>query len=153
RSPSPSSVPFMKSPARKSGPSRRAAAAVLLGLSVLLAAPRPGCGASPQAGTPAREGPPGPPRVVDGPPPPGLAFVHDPGPAGSYFMPQSMGSGAALFDFDQDGLLDVYLLQGAGPGAGATNRLFRQDRKGHFTDVSKGSGLDFAGFCTGVAVG
>src|SRR5438128_2364587 len=80
----------------------------------------------------------------------GLDFVHDAGPEGSYFMPQSMGSGAALFDFDQDGLLDIYLLQGAGPASGSTNRLFRQDRPGHFVDVSKGSGLDFAGFCTGV---
>ena len=46
----------------------------------------------------------------------GLHFVHDAGPTGTYFMPQQVGSGAALFDFDNDGLLDVYLLQNAGPG-------------------------------------
>jgi hypothetical protein len=83
----------------------------------------------------------------------GLAFVQDPGPTGSFFFPQITGSGAALLDFDQDGRLDVYLLQGAGPDSPARNRLFRQDRDGHFTDVSAGSGLDVAGYCTGVAVG
>jgi hypothetical protein len=33
----------------------------------------------------------------------GLNFVHDPGPPDTYFMPQQVGSGAALFDFDKDG--------------------------------------------------
>jgi hypothetical protein len=45
----------------------------------------------------------------------GLDFVHDAGPIGSYFLPQIMGSGAALFDFNNDGLLDIYLLQNGGP--------------------------------------
>src|SRR5580704_12505484 len=35
----------------------------------------------------------------------GFDFVHDPGPVGTYFTPQSMGSGVAVFDFDGDGLL------------------------------------------------
>jgi hypothetical protein len=83
----------------------------------------------------------------------GLDFVHDAGPVGHFFMPQIMGAGAALFDFDGDGRLDIYLLQSAGPDSGSTNRLYRQGPDGHFTDVSKGSGLDFAGYCTGVAVG
>ena len=39
----------------------------------------------------------------------GLDAVNDPGPEGSFFMPQSMGNGAALIDFDQDGRLDLYL--------------------------------------------
>ncbi len=83
----------------------------------------------------------------------GLDFVHDAGPEGTYFMPQIGGSGAALFDFDNDGRLDVYLLQFGGPDSGARNRLYRQGEDGRFTDVSKGSGLDIAGYCTGVAVG
>ncbi|MEX2138438.1 MAG: CRTAC1 family protein [Pirellulales bacterium] len=82
-----------------------------------------------------------------------LDFVHDPGPSGSYFMPQSMGSGAALFDFDQDGRLDIYLVQGAGFGSKARNRLYRQEEDGSFRDVSEDSGLDVAGFGTGVAIG
>lgn len=83
----------------------------------------------------------------------GINFVQDPGPEGSYFMPQSMGTGAALIDFDADGDLDIYLLHGAGPGSGKSNRLFEQRSPGQFVDGSTGSGLDVAGFCTGVAVG
>ncbi len=82
----------------------------------------------------------------------GLDFVHDAGPVGDYLMPQSLGSGAALFDFDGDGRLDIYLLNNGGP-TGAPNRLFRQLPDGKFQDASKGSGLDFAGYNMGVAVG
>jgi hypothetical protein len=82
----------------------------------------------------------------------GLNFVHDAGPVGSYFMPQQVGSGAALFDYDGDGRLDVYLLQNGGP-AGKKNQLFRQLPNGTFQDVSAGSGLDIAGYNMGVAVG
>jgi hypothetical protein len=83
----------------------------------------------------------------------GLHFVHDAGPAGTYFMPQAIGSGAALFDFDNDGRLDVYLVQNGGPHSKSTNRLFRQSPDGRFEDVSAGSGLDVAGYGMGVAVG
>src|SRR5262245_38121236 len=55
----------------------------------------------------------------------GLHFLHDAGPTGSYFMPQIMGSGAALFDANDDGLLDIYLLQNAGPASGAPNSTAR----------------------------
>jgi hypothetical protein len=82
----------------------------------------------------------------------GLDFVHDAGPVGNYFMPQAIGSGAALFDFNNDGLLDIYLLNNGGP-EGATNRLFRQLPDGTFKDVSAGSGLDIAGYNMGVAIG
>jgi hypothetical protein len=82
----------------------------------------------------------------------GLDFVHDPGPTGAYFMPQIMGSGAALFDFDNDGRMDIYLLQNAGPNSKSTNRLYHQGPDGRFTDVSKNSGLDVAGYNMGVAV-
>ncbi len=83
----------------------------------------------------------------------GIEFVNDPGPAGSYFMPQSMGNGAALVDFDQDGRLDLYLLNGAGPASASVNRLYHQEPDGRFRDVSAGSGVDIAGFGSGVAVG
>ncbi|MHB1424270.1 MAG: CRTAC1 family protein [Gemmataceae bacterium] len=83
----------------------------------------------------------------------GLDFVHDSGPLGNYFMPQIVGSGAALFDFDNDGLLDIYLLHNAGPNSKSTNRLFHQEKDGRFRDVSAGSGLDIAGYGMGVAVG
>src|SRR4051794_5811338 len=45
----------------------------------------------------------------------GLNFTHDCGPTGTYFMPQSMYGGVAVFDADGDGRLDILLLQGAGP--------------------------------------
>jgi enediyne biosynthesis protein E4 len=83
----------------------------------------------------------------------GLAFTHDPGPTGNYFLPQLMGSGAALFDCDGDDRLDIYLLQNSDSEAGAKNRLFRQRPDGKFEDASAGSGLDVAGHGMGVAVG
>jgi hypothetical protein len=83
----------------------------------------------------------------------GLHFTHDAGPTGSYFMPQIVGSGAALLDFDNDGRLDIYLLQNGGPDSPARNHLFHQEADGRFTDVSAGSGLDIAGFNMGVAIG
>jgi hypothetical protein len=84
----------------------------------------------------------------------GLDFIHNPGPIDKrYFFPQIVGSGAALFDFDNDGRLDLYLIQNAGPHSGVTNRLYRQGPDGRFVDVSRGSGLDVAGYGMGVAVG
>jgi hypothetical protein len=85
----------------------------------------------------------------------GLQFVHDPGPIPTgdrYFMPQIMGSGAALFDFDGDERLDIYLIHNGGPN-GKKNQLFHQRADGTFEDVSAGSGLDVAGFGMGVAIG
>lgn len=83
----------------------------------------------------------------------GLQFTQDAGPTAKYFMPQSMGTGVAVFDLDGDGLHDVYLLNFGGPGSTATNRLFRQTARNQFTDISAGSGTDLAGHFHGVAVG
>jgi hypothetical protein len=83
----------------------------------------------------------------------GLDFRHDAGPVGRYFLPQVIGSGAALLDYDNDGRFDLYLVQNGGPGAPARNRLYHQGRDGRFEDRSAGSGLDIAGYGMGVAVG
>jgi hypothetical protein len=83
----------------------------------------------------------------------GLRFVHDVGPTGTYFMPQVIGSGAAFLDYDNDGRLDIYLLQNGGPSSQSRNQLFHQEKDGRFTNVSAGSGLDIAGYNMGVAVG
>ena len=123
-------------------------------LAALLLLLLPGCGREQAAAIPDPTLPVSPPPwFADITEASGLNFVHDPGPVGSYFMPQSIGSGAALFDFDQDGLLDIYLLHNAGPDSRSTNRLFRQLPGGHFQDVSAGSGLDINGYNMGVAIG
>lgn len=83
----------------------------------------------------------------------GLDFAHDAGPLGSYFFPQIMGSGAALFDYDGDGRLDIYLMHNAGPNSTSTNRLYHQETDGTFRDMSDRSGLDVAGFGMGAACG
>ena len=83
----------------------------------------------------------------------GSTFVHDAGRPGAYLMPQIVGSGAAVFDMNNDGRMAMYLLTNGGPDARSTNRLFRQGKDGRYTDVSQGSGLDVAGYNMGVAVG
>lgn len=110
---------------------------------------------SPGTSPPQNSEPANAPWFVDVTQDSGLTFRHDPGPPPTdrYFMPQIMGSGAALFDFDNDGRLDIYLVQNAGPKSRSVNRLFHQGANGRFVDVSDGSGLDIAGFGMGVAVG
>ena|SRR5436309_692148 len=65
----------------------------------------------------------------------GLDFVHDPGPAGTYFMPQSAGSGCA-FIHDGDGTIYLYLLQNAGPDSPSVNRLYKRLPGGKLQDSS-----------------
>jgi hypothetical protein len=102
------------------------------------------------------------PEPVETPPPAAppwftdidINFVHDAGePSEKYFLPQILGSGVALFDFNNDGLLDIYLVQNGGPQSRSKNRLYQQLPGGRFQDVSAGSGLDVAGYGMGVAVG
>jgi enediyne biosynthesis protein E4 len=83
----------------------------------------------------------------------GIDFVHDAGTFGSYHMTQVVGSGVAWLDCDGDGKLDLLFLVNNSPDAAATNRLYRQTAAGKFEDVTKGSGVDFAGPSVGVAVG
>jgi hypothetical protein len=124
---------------------------LFLGLLTALLALAAGCPRRDPVAPPAD--PPGPSWFEDVTEKVGLHFVHDPGPTdGSYFLPQIMGSGAALCDLDGDGRPDIYLVQNGGPD-GARNCLYRQRPDGTFEDVSAGSGLDVAGYGMGVAVG
>jgi hypothetical protein len=92
-----------------------------------------------------------------------LDFVHFAGRTAAYQLPEIMGPGAALLDYDNDGDLDVLLVQGevlppgAGPGPQPPgNRLFRNDsspeRGLYFSDVSAGLNLGGPGYGMGVAV-
>jgi hypothetical protein len=91
----------------------------------------------------------------------GLNFQHYNGMTGKFFLPEIMGAGAALFDYDNDGDLDVFLVQGATlePGSKSDTsggRLFRNDlekRKLRFTDVTEKSRIRATGYGMGVAVG
>jgi hypothetical protein len=105
------------------------------------------------AESPDADRPAGPPWFEDVTEARGVHFVHDSGPVGRYFMPQVMGSGCALLDYDGDGRLDLYLIQNAGPESGATNRLYHQEPDGSFRDATAGSGLGVAGHGMGAAVG
>src|SRR5216117_1045284 len=63
----------------------------------------------------------------------GLAFTHVNGASGRFYLPEVMGSGVALFDYDNDGDLDVFVVQGgaldarASTAASSSSRLFRND--------------------------
>lgn len=83
----------------------------------------------------------------------GLDFVHDAGDVSTWAMPQIHGSGAAIFDFDGDGRLDIYVLNFGGPDSASINRLYKNMPDGTFQDVTAGSGLGSAGYNTGVIVG
>jgi enediyne biosynthesis protein E4 len=97
--------------------------------------------------------------------PAGLVFAHDNGARGSYHLPEIMGSGVGLIDYDGDGDLDVYLVQGrpldGTPGRGRGNRLFRNDTAPgpnggpvlRFIDVTERAHVGIEAVGMGVAVG
>ncbi len=72
------------------------------------------------------------------------------------FIIESMGGGCAFFDYDNDGWMDIFLLGGSrleGSPPGASNRLYRNNRNGTFSDVTGQAGLEDSGWACGVAVG
>lgn len=106
----------------------------------------------------------------------GIDFVHFNGMTGHHYYAEMVGSGAALFDYDNDGDLDILIVQGSSLGPGETMadalfplhgprppkaRLFRNDlvvnpdgtRTINFTDVTGQCGIDAQGYGMGVAVG
>ena len=106
----------------------------------------------------------------------GIDFVHFNGMSGERYLCEMMGPGGAMFDYDNDGDLDLYLIQGRMLGPGKTlsdavfpvsdskpliDRLYRNDlqtdegggRRLRFTDVTEESGIRSPGYGMGVATG
>lgn len=83
----------------------------------------------------------------------GLNFTRRPGDPEAFWQPDIHGSGVAIFDYDGDKRLDLFLLDFGPPGSGAGCRLFKNMPDGTFKDVTAGSGLGIDGFNTGVAAG
>lgn len=72
------------------------------------------------------------------------------------FIIETIGCGCAFIDYDNDGWLDIFVLCGtrmAGAPATATNRLYKNNRDGTFTDVTETSGLHRTGWASAVCVG
>jgi hypothetical protein len=100
----------------------------------------------------------------------GIDFVHFNGASGFHYYPETMGSGVALFDYDNDGDLDIFLVQGAVLGSDASQtlytpqlplrgRLYRNDSVHNldgtctlkFVDVTEQCGIRAEGYGMGVA--
>src|SRR5437879_6612191 len=75
------------------------------------------------------------------------------------YLPQTMGGGVAVFDYNNDGLVDIYVVNGATmpalvkDGPQYSDRLFRNNGDGTFTDVTATAGVVGQGFNIGVAIG
>ncbi|MGH9340366.1 MAG: CRTAC1 family protein [Acidobacteriota bacterium] len=96
----------------------------------------------------------------------GIQFHHEASPTSQKYLPETMGSGVALLDYDGDGRLDIFLANGARihdpMPAGSLpakehsaywDRLYRQREDGTFDDVTETSGLSGRGYSIGVASG
>lgn len=125
--------------------------AIRAGLVLLLALGMGGCKRPPADNTGSRGAASKPEWFQDITAASGVRFVHEAGT--NYFMPDQVGSGVALLDFDQDGRLDVYFAQNGGPDSTARNQLFRQEPDGTFRNVSADSGIDVTGRGMGAVAG
>jgi hypothetical protein len=96
----------------------------------------------------------------------GVTFRHASSRTSQKYLPESMGAGVAMLDYNNDGLLDLFFVNGAAlsdpmpPGASPDksdprfwNRLYRNRGDGTFTDVTESAGLSGRGYGMGVAVG
>lgn len=87
----------------------------------------------------------------------GIRFTHNTGGFGKKFLPETMGAGVAFIDFDGDGWQDIFFVNSSDfPGnkrRTTTPALYRNNRNGTFTDVTRASGLAIEIYGLGVAVG
>jgi enediyne biosynthesis protein E4 len=88
----------------------------------------------------------------------GISWVHDNAMSPDRYLPETTGAGAAFFDFDNDGWMDVYLVNSGRsafyrPRVPIGNALYRNNRDGTFTDVTDRAGVAGGTFGMGVAAG
>src|SRR6185503_19875336 len=86
----------------------------------------------------------------------GVKFTHHSGRAGKKFLPETLGSGGAIFDADGDGWQDILLINSKDwtpRGRKSLSALYRNNKNGTFTNITAGSGLDVEMYGLGVAIG
>jgi enediyne biosynthesis protein E4 len=88
----------------------------------------------------------------------GIAWVHDNAMSPERYLPETLGPGCAFLDFDNDGWMDIYLVNSGPsdfykPAKPIRNALYKNNRDGTFTDVTDKAGVAGGTFGMGVAVG
>src|SRR3954469_13916829 len=88
----------------------------------------------------------------------GIRWVHTSGKSAEKYLPESSGPGCAFFDYDNDGWMDIYLVNSGKcdfftPSSPLRNALYKNNRDGTFTDVTEKAGIPGGGYGQGVAVG
>jgi enediyne biosynthesis protein E4 len=88
----------------------------------------------------------------------GIDWVHENAMSPSHYLPEALGPGCAFLDFDNDGWMDIFLVNSGPsdfwkPSKPVRNALYKNNRDGTFTDVTEKAGISGAYFGMGVAVG
>jgi enediyne biosynthesis protein E4 len=88
----------------------------------------------------------------------GITWKHVNGRSPSYYLPETTGAGCAFFDYDNDGWMDIYLVNSGrcdfyDPQPPLRNALYKNNRDGTFTDDTEKAGLQGGGYGMGAAVG
>jgi enediyne biosynthesis protein E4 len=88
----------------------------------------------------------------------GIGWVHTNGKSEGKYLPESTGPGCAFLDYDNDGWMDIYLVNSGKcdfftPNSPLRNALYKNKRDGTFTDVTEKAGVAGGGFGQGIAVG
>src|SRR5260370_25537522 len=88
----------------------------------------------------------------------GINWTHSNGRSAEMFLPETTGAGCAFLDYDNDGWMDIYLVNSGqcdffSPDPPLRNALYRNNRDGTFTDVTEKAGLPGGGYGQGGTVG
>ena len=88
----------------------------------------------------------------------GISWIHDSGPSPDMYLPETTGPGCAFLDYDNDGWMDIYLVNSGPcdfykPRVPIRNALYRNNRDGTFTDVTEKAGVPGNAYGMGIAVG